>query len=34
MDLRIARLKIEGDWEEAVKKAMNNPRPEGGWPDP
>ena len=27
------RLKIEGDWEEAVKKAMKKPRPDGGWPD-
>ena len=27
------RLKIDGDWKDAVKKALNKPRPEGGWPD-
>ena len=27
------RLKIEGDWEDAMKQAMQKPRPEGGWPD-
>ncbi len=28
------RLKLDGDWEDAVKKAMDRPRPEDGWPDP
>ena len=27
------RLKIEGDWEDAVAKAMGKPRPKEGWPD-
>lgn len=27
------RLKIEGDWEDAVAKAMGKPRPEQGWPN-
>lgn len=26
------RVKIEVDWEEAVKKALGKERPEGGWP--
>ena len=25
-------LKIEGDWEEAVKIAMRKKKPKGGWP--
>jgi hypothetical protein len=28
------RLKIEGDWEDAVKKAMGKKRPKEGWPEP
>lgn len=28
------RLKIEGDWEEAAKKAMQKKRPPEGWPNP
>ena len=28
------RLKIEGDWEDAVSKALSKPRPDEGWPDP
>ena len=27
------RLRIDGDWEMAVDKALSKPRPEGGWPD-
>ncbi|MEM9347709.1 MAG: hypothetical protein AAGB26_13940 [Planctomycetota bacterium] len=27
------RLKLDGDWEDAMKQAMEKPRPEGGWPD-
>lgn len=27
------RLKIEGDWEDAIKKALKTPRPPEGWPD-
>ncbi len=25
-------LRIEGDWEDAVKKALRKPPPPGGWP--
>ena len=25
-------LKIEGDWEDAVGKALKKPRPKEGWP--
>ena len=25
-------LKIEGDWEEAVKKSLEKKKPEEGWP--
>ena len=25
-------VKIKGDWEDAVKKALEKERPEGGWP--
>lgn len=25
-------LKVEGNWEDAVKKALEKKRPEGGWP--
>ncbi len=28
------RLKIDGDWEDAVKKAMGRPKPAEGWPEP
>ena len=28
------RVKIEGDWEEAVKRALGKKRPPGGWPRP
>ncbi len=28
------RVKIEGDWEEAVGEALKKPRPEDGWPKP
>lgn len=27
-------LKIDVPWEDAVKKALEKKRPEGGWPDP
>jgi hypothetical protein len=27
-------LKIEGDWKEAVKKALRVKKPAGGWPKP
>ena len=27
------RVKIEGDWESAVAKALEKKRPVGGWPD-
>ena len=27
------RLKLDGDWEEAMGEAMKKPRPEDGWPD-
>ncbi|MGA2540375.1 MAG: hypothetical protein ABSG78_02300 [Verrucomicrobiota bacterium] len=26
------RLKIYGDWKEAVRLAMRKPKPPGGWP--
>lgn len=26
-------LKIDGDWTQAVSKALRKPRPPGGWPD-
>ena len=25
-------VKIEGDWEDAIDKALEKKRPEGGWP--
>jgi hypothetical protein len=28
------RLKIEGDWEEAVKRTLAKKRPPDGWPRP
>ncbi len=28
------RLKIEGDWEAAMKKGLAKKRPPGGWPKP
>ena len=28
------RLKIEGDWEEAMKRALGKKRPSEGWPRP
>lgn len=28
------RLKIKGDWEDAVKKALQTKRPDEGWPEP
>ncbi len=28
------RLQIEGDWHDAVKKALGAKKPEGGWPEP
>jgi len=28
------RLKLAGDWKEAVAKALGKKRPEGGWPKP
>ena len=28
------RLKVEGDWEEAVKKAMRKKNPPRGWAKP
>ena len=27
-------LKIEGDWEDAIKKALAKKRPATGWPKP
>lgn len=27
------RVKIEADWEDAVKTALEKKRPEDGWPD-
>jgi hypothetical protein len=26
------RVKVKGDWGEAIKKALNKPRPSNGWP--
>jgi len=26
------RVKIEGDWEDAIKVALHKPKPPGGWP--
>lgn len=26
------RLKLEGDWKQAIRKALAIKRPEGGWP--
>ena len=26
------RLKIEGDWEDAMAKSLEKQKPEGGWP--
>ena len=26
-------VKVKGDWEAAVEKALNKPRPKDGWPD-
>lgn len=26
-------VKIKGDWEDAIGKALEKERPEGGWPD-
>lgn len=28
------RVKIEGDWEEAVSKALKKQKPDEGWPEP
>jgi len=28
------RLKIEGDWEDAIKRALAKKRPPGGWRSP
>lgn len=28
------RVRIDGDWEDAVKRALKKPRPKGGWPKP
>jgi hypothetical protein len=28
------RLKIEEDWENAIKKALRKERPQEGWPEP
>lgn len=28
------RIKIDEDWEEAMKKALEKKRPEDGWPKP
>ena len=28
------RVKVDGDWEEAIDKALKKPRPKDGWPEP
>lgn len=28
------RLKIDGDWEDAIRRALKVKRPPDGWPDP
>ena len=28
------RVKTDGDWQDAVKKALKKPRPKEGWPKP
>lgn len=28
------RVKFEGDWEEAIRKALRKERPPEGWPEP
>ena len=28
------RLKIDGNWEDAIGKALKKKRPENGWPEP
>ena len=28
------RVKVEGDWEDAIGKALKKPRPKDGWPEP
>ncbi len=28
------RMKIDGDWKEAAKKALEKKRPPEGWPNP
>jgi hypothetical protein len=30
---KTSRLKIDGDWQNAVKKAIGKERPSGCWPD-
>ena len=27
-------LKLDGDWEDSVKKALGKKRPKEGWPEP
>ena len=27
------RLVVDGDWKDAMKKAIGKEKPEGGWPD-
>jgi hypothetical protein len=29
-----AKLKVEGDWTDAVRKALKKKRPAEGWPKP
>ena len=31
---RPAHVKIEGDWEQAIGRALKKNRPKGGWPKP